>query len=342
MNVRAPLPDGADHAWVEQRRVRLLGEISELGGTISPSAEPAAKHGYRFNATGPDVDGDLVALAKLNYLETRFFDRVRLCPRCDGHHLNVREVCPTCHSAFLTSEGLFHHFRCGYVGLPSEFLPERDGGVRCPKCNKAMHHLGTEYDRLGKAFACHSCAVVSENPPVEAVCLGCDARMPAETTVSANVFSYLLTSRGAEAVRSGQLLEAEEHPVLAGDARVFRREVILEFIRHQMQRQQQLGEPFSLLLATWLDTDGAAAEQRGAWLDRVKRCLRSVDLVGQLGDRLYVVALARAKGRVAEALRRRIEKELGPTSPLSLSAREIKGEKDLAVALAAVLPSQEN
>jgi hypothetical protein len=199
-----------------------------------------------------------------------------------------------------------------------------------------MHHLGTEYDRLGKAFVCRACAVVSENPPVEAVCLACGARMPSDDSVSVNVFSYLLTSRGVEGVRSARLLDDDERPVLAADARVFRREMILEFVRHQMQRQQRLEEPFSLLLATWRRGDDPAAEERGAWLDRVKSCLRSVDLVGQLSDCLYVVALPRAKGREAETLRRRIERDLGPGSPFSLSAVEIKGQKDLAVALAGV------
>lgn len=330
----------ASEETVEQRRMHLLRQIAELGGAISPIADPAARHGYRFGAGSADVARDLADLAKLNYLETRFFDRVRLCPRCDCHHLNVREICPTCHSAYLTSEGLFHHFRCGYVGIPPEFLPDTKGGFRCPKCNKSMYHLGTEYDRLGKAFVCRACAVVSENPPVEAACLGCGARMSLDDLVGVNVFSYLLTSRGAESLRSARLLDDDDQPVLAADARVFRREMILEFVRHQMQRRQRLEEPFSLVLATWRQGDGPAAEERGAWLDRVKSCLRSVDLLGQLSDRLYVVALPRAKGREAETLRRRIEKDLGPGSPFSLSAVEIKGQQDLVVALAGVTQTQ--
>ena len=56
-----------------------------------------------------------------------------------------------------------------------------------------MHHLGTEYDRLGKAYVCRGCGVVSETPPVEAVCLGCGARTLAENLVGAVAFSYLIT-----------------------------------------------------------------------------------------------------------------------------------------------------
>jgi hypothetical protein len=154
-----------DATVVETRRVELLRLIAHSGGRISPVADPQVKHGYRYEAPGGDVENDLAVLSRQNYLEARFFDRVSLCPKCDGCQLNVREICPSCHSAHLSSEGLFHHFRCGYVGIPPEFSAEGDGGFRCPKCNHAMHHLGTEYDRLGKAFVCRGCGVVSETPP---------------------------------------------------------------------------------------------------------------------------------------------------------------------------------
>ena len=100
----------ASEETVEWRRMHLLRQIAERGGAISPIADPAAKHGYRFDAGIADVERDLADLAKLNYLETQFFDRVRLCPRCDSHHLNVREICPTCHSAYLASEGTLPSF----------------------------------------------------------------------------------------------------------------------------------------------------------------------------------------------------------------------------------------
>ena len=69
-------------------------------------------------------------------------------------------------------------------------------------------------------------------------------------------------------------------------------------------------------------------------LTRLKGCLRDVDLIGQLADVLYVVLLPCAKRREAEALRQRIETELGPSSPFILSAVEIKERKDLAGVLA--------
>jgi hypothetical protein len=324
-----------DASVVETRRLELLRRVADSGGAISPVAEPQAKHGYRYEAPGGDVENDLAVLARQNYLEARFFDRVSLCPKCDSCCLNVREICPGCRSAHLVSEGLFHHFRCGYVGIPPEFAPEEDGGYRCPKCNHAMHHLGTEYDRLGRAFLCRGCGLVSETPPVEAICLACGARTPAENLVSTVAFSYLITSRGAEAVRRGRLLGDDDEPVRVADAAVYRRTVILEFLIHQMKRLQELNEPFSVMLLKREPRESDhGGDQPAKQLKRLKGCLRDVDLIGQLADTLYLAVLPHAKRRDAEALRRRVETELGPRPPFVLSVAEIKERKDLAAVLA--------
>jgi Thaumarchaeal output domain 1 len=325
-----------DATVVETRRLVLLQQIAASGGAISPVAEPQAKHGYQYVTPGGDVDNDLIVLTRQNYLEARFFDRISLCPKCDSCHLNVREICPGCRSAHLASEGLFHHFRCGYVGLPPEFAPEADGGYRCPKCNHAMHHLGTEYDRLGKAFLCRGCGHISETPPVEAVCLACGARTPADNLVSTVAFSYLITSRGAEAVRRGHLLCDDDEPARVADAAVYRRTVILEFLLHQMKRLEQLKEPFSVILAKWEpgEPDPGGGNQPAKELMRLKGCLRDVDLIGQLADTLYLAVLPHARGRDAEALRRSVETELGARSPFVLSVAEIKGRTDLSAILA--------
>jgi Thaumarchaeal output domain 1 len=327
-----------DHAGVaaKARRLNLLQQIALAGGTFTPVAEPSAEHGYTFAALGDDVKGDLGLLARRNYLEERFFDRVSLCPKCDSHHLNVREICPSCRRSHLANEGLLHHFRCGYVGLPSEFTRGSDDGYVCPKCNGKMHHLGSEFDRLGKAFVCRGCGVVSENPPVEAVCFACSARTPAESLVSTEVFSYVLTSRGAAANRSGSFLDGDEDLVSIVGAPVYRRTLLLEFLDNEVKRLQHFKNGFSVLLAKYAP---AAIDQSGDltpahWLTRIRQCLREVDLIGQLADALYVVILPQTKRRAAEALSQRIMAELGPQSPITLTTVEINEPKDLSQALA--------
>jgi hypothetical protein len=338
--------DGAGPAS-DERALNLLRQIALAGGKIAPHADPHAPHGYVYVALGDDVESDLNDLARHSYLEERFFDRVSLCPRCDSHHLNVREICPGCRQAHLASEGLLHHFRCGYVGIPTEFAPADDGSYVCPKCNHKMHHLGIEFDRLGKAFVCRGCGLISENPPVEAVCFACSARTPAEDLVSTKVFSYVLTSRGAAAVRRrgtalihrGSLLDGDEELVSIADAPVFRRRVILEFLAHEVKRLQHFDNGFSVLVAKYVPVakDPGEDDSPAKWLTGLRRCLPDVDLIGQLADALYIVILPQTRYRAAEALRQRILAELGTQSPLTLSTVEITEPRHLAAVLAPVL-----
>src|SRR5262245_41590163 len=72
--------DDHRHA-AEERRVNLLRQIALAGGKIAPHAEPDAEHGYTYGALGDDLERDLGILARRNYLEERFFDRVSLCPK---------------------------------------------------------------------------------------------------------------------------------------------------------------------------------------------------------------------------------------------------------------------
>ena len=250
-------------------------------------------------------------------------------------HLNVREICPSCRRAHLSAEGLLHHFACGYVGIPSEFSPTDDGSYLCPKCNRKMHHLGTEFDRLGKAFSCRGCGVISENPPVEAVCLTCGARNRAEDLISTLVFSYVLTSRGAAAIRRGSLFDGGEEDIVVVGAPVYRRGVILEFLDNEMRRLQRFKDVFSVLSVKCapaaLGPDGNQAPTE--WLSRLREKLRDVDLIGQVGDALYIVILPQTKRREAESLCDRIEVALGRESPLTLSIAEITEPRDLAQAL---------
>lgn len=330
-------PENPERAGAEEQRVDLLRQIAKAGGTIAPAANPLARLGYEYPALDNDVDRDLQFLAERSYLEARFFDRVSLCPKCRSYHLNVREICPGCRSSHLTSEGLLHHFRCGYVGLPSEFASREDGSYVCPKCNRSMYHLGTEYDRLGKAFVCHGCARISDNPPVEAVCLACGQRTPADDLVSTEVFRYVLTSRGAEAIHCGSLRnDGDDKPVSLADAPVYRRAIFLEFLNHEVKRLEHFKSGFSVLMVEC----GSAKFDQGndklasEWLKRLSGCLREIDRIGQLANSFYVVVLPQTKKNKAEALRKSIAAQLGPQSPLALTVVEITEQRHVAAVLA--------
>jgi hypothetical protein len=332
-NGSKPAGSASEH---DERRLALLQNIADAGGRILPVADPLVEHGYRYPAPAEGAEGDLQALARRDFLERRFFDRVSICPKCRSHHLNIREVCGGCRRAHLTKEGLLHHFRCGYSGLAAEFPPGEDGSRTCPKCARRMHHLGTEYDRLGHVFVCKECGLISENPPAEAVCLACRTRTPAEDLVSTDVFGYVLTSQGVTALRRGTLSTGDEEFVSVAGAPLYPRRIILEFCDHEAKRLSSFDSRFSVLL---IDCSGEADDGAPpAWLERLRRCLRAVDLVGQLADRRYLVILPQTRRRAAEALRRQILEALGPSPPFTLSAAEITAAKDLAPIVAGRSP----
>jgi hypothetical protein len=183
---------------------------------------------------------------------------------------------------------------------------------------------------------CLECGLITENPPVEAACLACGARTPAEDLVSSDVFSYVLTSLGFAAIRRGSLLDTDDELLFVGGAPVYRSTVILEFLNHEVQRLHYFKNGFSVLVAKCAcdatdDRDGALVPP---WLTQLRQCLRDVDLIGQLADAVFVVILPQTNKRAAETLRQRVLAEIGPQLQLTLSAIEITEPRHLAQVLA--------
>ncbi|MBV8132508.1 MAG: hypothetical protein JO282_08380 [Alphaproteobacteria bacterium] len=328
-----PLASGLAPA-ADERRLGLLRRIAEAGGRVEPNPNPQSRYGFDYLALSEVAEDDLAYLAGRDYLERHFFDRVTLCPKCTGHHLNVREICPACRRSDLTTEVLLHHFRCGYVGRQSEFASAEvgDGSRVCPKCNHALRHLGTEYDRMGRTQLCRECGLVSETPPVEALCLACATRTPAENLVGIDFFSYALTSLGHAAIRRGALLESEDELLFVASAPLYRPRVMREFVDQEVRRLGQFKSGFSVLLIerTVSGDDGENSDAfQWLWLTRLRQCLRAVDMIGQLAEGIFAVLLPQTTLRGAEALRRRILAQLGPEAPLTLKAIEITEPRDL-------------
>jgi hypothetical protein len=181
---------------------------------------------------------------------------------------------------------------------------------------------------------CRSCGLISENPPVEAVCLSCGAHTPADDLVSTIIFRYILTSRGAAAVRRGSLFDEDDELLSVADAPFYRRKVILQFLDHEMKRVQLFHTTFSVLLASCSASNNGDNDDASRWLTDLRRCLREVDLIGQLADSLYIVVLPQTKRHEAEALRQRIAAEFGLESPVTLSTFEITEQRHLSRILA--------
>jgi hypothetical protein len=198
-----------------ERLLEALRTVSKAGATLEPSWNPHAREGFAYHGNGSSLDDeqlreDLEELARDGYVEHVFVDRLSLCPHCESHALNVREVCLSCSSSRLKQVKVLFHFRCGYVGAVSSYAAEPQGR-RCPKCAKLLQDLGADHDSPGDYFSCLACNAMFQVPEIGARCLCCGTRLTGidmQRIGQRDVFAYRLLARGEAAVSAGRLLDA--------------------------------------------------------------------------------------------------------------------------------------
>lgn len=324
----------------DQRRTQLLKTVAGLGGTLTPRRSPMAKHGHAFSGLEDGIEADLQFLARGDYLDARFFDRVTICTRCDSHHLNLREVCPACGATHYTEEPLLHHFRCGFVGRITEFDPGDGTGRRiCPKCTVQLKYLGTDYDRLGKTYLCIDCGTSFQDAPVRSVCLSCEAEADADELATVEIFGYALTSLGTAAIRRGSLFEGDSEVLYVAGAAVYRPAITFELLEYEAKRIQRFKGSFSLMMVEAIGAGGAAVPEdaEGNMITQLRGQLRGTDIVGKLVEHVYVACMPQTAMAGAETVRSRFtEKQTDPRITVDTSLVEISGPDDLKQFLARI------
>jgi len=278
------------------RLLRALKVVSEAGPALEPSWNPHAREGVVYRGTGSELNdvsllGDLEELANEDYLERVFVDRLSLCPNCESHALNVREVCLTCASANLSQIKTLLHFRCGFVGPVSAFA-EEPRGRRCPKCRKLLTDLGTDHDSPGDYFSCRTCNASFQVAEVGARCLSCGARfvgVEMQRVGQRDVFAYRLAALGAAALSEGRLLEGPREALHDADGVVYRRHVLIAHVEDERRRRLGVGTGFGLIVLG-SGQNGSRAPFDDKLAATVRGLLADNDKLGRL-DEHHVVAL---------------------------------------------------
>lgn len=185
------------------REERLLAYIFLTARTFQPEADPESRDCVRYPGLFPSTEAREAAeaLATAGLLERRFFERYHLCAGCSSSRLNVREECPSCHSAQLRDMPLVHHFRCAHQAGEAEFI--QGPHLVCPKCRQTLRHYGSDYDKPGTASCCGACGVTSPEPAIGFTCLDCGCRTPGEAAAKRDVFAYAITAAGVASLRRG-------------------------------------------------------------------------------------------------------------------------------------------
>jgi hypothetical protein len=164
--------DGAWHVGAE-----FTGYASELlkSENLTPRLD---FHHWRFELEFPEAI--LEHWAGIGVLEPVLWDRVQLCPRCQGVP-TLRRGCSACGSIHVSNDRLIHHFACAHVGLVEEFepgVPAAPGQLVCPKCRTRRLIVGSDYEYLTGPYRCGDCRWTGTELELIGQCLRCQLRFP--------------------------------------------------------------------------------------------------------------------------------------------------------------------
>ncbi len=296
---------------MSERGDRLLRALAIVRGAeplLSPSWDARTREGYVYLGGTSALDDrslavDLEELAREDYLERVFVERISLCDNCGSHAVNVFEACLTCSSSNLHRMRTLLHFRCGYVGPVDAFALE-PVGRRCPKCRKLLVDLGTDHDSPGEYYDCRNCNAEFQVPEVGARCLSCGSRYVGtemQRLREHDVFAYRMTPLGTAALAENRVPDPDSPamPELAAPDDLVPRHLMLAAVEDERLRKRTLGDRFAVLVFT--QERVATPDERRAFAVAVRRELLESDKLGRLDDRHLVALLPGASGSRARS-----------------------------------------
>ena len=89
------------------------------------------------------------------------------CNRCNSTNITYTSKCPTCKGINFRQQNLIEHYNCG------EVYPKEGNYNTCPKCNKQIGSVGTNYREFSEYYVCSSCNDTFPRPLHEFACFGC-------------------------------------------------------------------------------------------------------------------------------------------------------------------------
>lgn len=313
---------GSEHdAWERTRAIQMrLREISE---NVRQSGDPEdilmariytrdtalkAVHdpGHRdfvnYPAAGrlPEAAETAQRLVRHGYLTRQFFDRTHVCPQCRSARLSVREECSRCRSPNLHEEIMVHHFRCAHIAPESCFHAE--GDFVCPKCGRALRHIGLDYDKPGSVAHCDNCGAVNDKPAVGFKCMDCGAQHDSEQVPSRDWFSFHLTPLAVQHLRAGGPGPNRTAWLAPDSFRVL--------LKHAARENRAFKIPYSLVRLSFTRASAIKGENVRLWeltlnlvQDGLHSALREVDVARQDGEDAFLILMPNTDvGRARQAI----------------------------------------
>lgn len=137
-------------------------------------------------------------LLKMGYIrQTRFIEKIHVCPVCRQSHMLFFESCPECGSSNIMEEPVLHHFRCANVSPESSY--QWDGELRCPKCHHTLRHIGVDYDKPSSIYTCKQCDHTFMYPDMRVICPTKGQTFTTDDLLPVDVVEYEFTPEGIKA-----------------------------------------------------------------------------------------------------------------------------------------------
>lgn len=298
----------------EREELTILRLAYSRDTQITAALTPESRHLVEYPLLGRLAShrAQLEMLAGVDLLSRAHFTRTHACKKCDSARLHVYEACPACGSSDLREETIVHHYRCGCQEAESHFT--QGSFLICPKCHRALRHLGVDYGKPGKAVVCATCGATTSQPSIAFTCLDCLTITPADDAADTDWYHYDLASDGIAALRLGRLPRFDIAPILNGHTHIYSPQEFRLLASHQVMVSERYKRPFSVARITVLNLDALLSKQGAVAADEGFRSvaaaviadLRTADFVGVDSRLSCVIGFPETPAKSVETIIERI------------------------------------
>lgn len=313
----AGLPDFQGYKYTQQLVLKTLQLMVSRDKELIPIIMPKSKFGYvyplvtvNFARRDDQRMFEIVDfIEKEGLADSRFVDRVHLCPTCYSSFINFREVCPRCGSANLSVDDLIHHFPCGYVGPEREF--KEGENLICPKCGKVLRHIGMDYDRPSIIYNCEDCNYTFQEPEITGLCFYCEEIHPVESLIKKDIKSFQISQVTVNCAMNGIILSLRD--ILNATMKVYSNLAFQTILEYEYKRQKRYDVRSSLLYLQFelQGEENMAEEDRQRVLTEIAHVLKSVlresDAITSIDDSSFAILLQEVSVPQAERVVERLK-----------------------------------
>ncbi len=142
-------------------------------------------------------------LTRLGYLKKKFYEKIIFCPVCNSTDLRYTTFCPKCSSGYILRSLVFEHPSCGFIGIEKEF--SNGTGHICPKCQRELNLIGSDYNSPGYYYKCYNCDELSIIPVEKWQCIQCSSVFSKEEIREICLYSYIINEEKKEKLQGERI-----------------------------------------------------------------------------------------------------------------------------------------